>query len=59
MWQNGTLPRQGSGTNLEVRNDDGSAEFEKLYSAAERKPLANGTAILAHLLPANEIVEGE
>lgn len=59
MWQNGTLPRQGSGTNLEVRNDDGSADFEKLYSAAERKPLADGTAILAHLLPANEIVEGE
>jgi len=59
MWQNGTLPRQGSGTNLEVRNDDGSDEFSTAYRTAEGKALAQGKAILGHLLPADEIVEGK
>jgi L-alanine-DL-glutamate epimerase-like enolase superfamily enzyme len=59
MQQNGALPRQGAGTNLEVRNDDGSKEFDAMYREAEGKALGRGTAILAHLLPADDIVEGE
>ena len=57
MWNNGTLPRQGAGTNLEVWNDDGSSEFNKRYIEASSKPQASGTAILAHLLPDDEIVD--
>ena len=56
---NGTLPQQSKGTNLEMWDDDGSPEFAKDYQKAESTALGKGEAILAHLLPNEEIIEGQ
>jgi len=59
MWTNGTLPQQSKGSNLEMWDDDGSPAFAKAYQKAENTALGKGEAILAHLLPDEEIITGE
>jgi hypothetical protein len=40
-------------------DDDGSPEFAKAYQKAESTALGKGEAILAHLLPNEELIEGQ